>query len=52
VAADLRALEERYRAAGTFVSQQLSPHAVLLSVQQSGSLRRYSAVATCCSYSA
>lgn len=39
---DLRALEERYRATGTFVSQQLSPHAVLLSVQQSGSLRLYS----------
>ncbi|MEK6631055.1 MAG: hypothetical protein AABY89_10000 [Acidobacteriota bacterium] len=52
VAFDLRALEERDRAAGTYVSQQRSPHAVLLSVQHSGSLRLYSAVASCCSYSA
>jgi hypothetical protein len=38
---DLRRLESRYLAAGAFASHALPPNAVLLSLQESGSLRMY-----------
>ena len=39
---DLRDYESRYGDTGRFVERTLDPHAVLLAVQQSGSLRLYS----------
>jgi hypothetical protein len=43
---DLARLESRYVAAGTFASQRLPENAILLSIQESGSLRMYGRRAT------